>query len=97
MSKMLELFLDTFTADDKYSRHHRENFRQQIQMHLPQKPKTFFQHSIAFLTSASHFEYLEKNDESQSLSISEINDSERAGYLNVWKVFFPATLRQSTS
>ena len=38
---------------------------------------------MAFLKSTSNLEHFGKEDESPSLSISEIIDSERGGYLNV--------------
>ena len=59
-----------------------ENCPQQIQMLLSQKPKTFYQFLIAFLEYPSNSEYFEKKDESHSLSVSEIIDCERGGYLN---------------
>ena len=37
---MLRLFLNTFTADDKYSLLDRDNFTQPIQIQVSQKPKT---------------------------------------------------------
>ena len=40
-SEILRLFVNTFTANDKDSRHNKENFSQQIQMILSQKPKLF--------------------------------------------------------
>ena len=81
-SQMLGLFVNTLTAHNKYSCDNRRNFLQQIQKQLSQKPKAFSQFSIAFLTSTSNFEFLEITDLSQSLSISEIIDSERGGHLN---------------
>ena len=80
---MLGLFVNSLPADDKYSRHNSENFPQQIEMQVFQKPKTFSRLSIAFLKSTSNFEYFEKKYESPSLSISELIESERGGYLNV--------------
>ena len=80
---MLGLFVNTLTVHDKYSPQNKRNFPQQIQKQLSQKPKTFSQISIAFLTSTSNFEYFEKTDLSHSLSISEIIESERGSYLNV--------------
>ena len=59
-SEILGLFVKTLTADDKYSRHNRENFAQQIQMQLFPKQKTFSQFFIAFPNFPSNFEYLEK-------------------------------------
>ena len=34
------LFVKALTADDKYSRHNRQNIPQQIEMAISQKPKT---------------------------------------------------------
>ena len=50
-------------------------------MELPQKWKTFSQFFVALLKSTSNFEYFEKKNGSLSLSISEIIDTERRGYL----------------
>ena len=74
-SEVLELFVNTLTADVKYSRRYRENYPQPIQMQLSKKPKTS-QIFIAFLKSASNCEHFEKKkkkkkDERHSLSISE--------------------------
>ena len=80
---MLGLLVNNLIADDKYSRHSRENFPHQIQMQLSQKAKTFSRLYIAFLKSTSHSEYFEIKDESHSLSIFEIIHSERDGNLNV--------------
>ena len=79
---MLRLFVYSVIANDKYSSHNSENFWQQSQMHLSQKPKTFCQFSVAFLKSTADCEYLDKRDESASLSISEMIDSEAGGCLN---------------
>ena len=78
-SEILGLFVNTLTADDKYSRHNRENFPQQIQMILSQNPKIFSGIFIAFLKSLSHSEYFKKIYESHSLSISKIIDFGRGG------------------
>ena len=51
---------------------------------------------IAFLKSASNFDYLEKKDQSQSLTITEIINCETGSYLNVRKAIFHATLRKTT-
>ena len=39
---MLRLFVNTLTADDKYSRSIMQKLRQQFQTPLSQEPKTFF-------------------------------------------------------
>ena len=51
---------------------------------------------IAFLKSTVNFEYLEKKDQSQSLSITEIINCETGSYLNVQKPIFHATLQKPT-
>ena len=73
---MLGLFVNTLTVDDKYSRHNRENFPQQIQTTLSQKQRILSILYIAFLKSTSNFDYFETKDGSHSLSISEIIDCE---------------------
>ena len=59
------------------------NFTQQLEAPLSQKQKTFSGFLIAFLQCALNLEHLEKKNESFSLVISRIIDSERGGYLNV--------------
>ena len=58
--------------------------------------KTCFRLFIAFFKSTLNFEYLEKKDQSQSLSITKIINCEKGSYLNVQKAIFHATLRQIT-
>ena len=43
LCKILSLFVNTLTDDDKYSLLYRDNLTQQIQILLSQKPKTFSQ------------------------------------------------------
>ena len=59
------------------------NFAQQVQTPLSQKEKTFFRFFIAFLKCTCNLEHFEKKDEYPSLSVSEVMDRERGGYLNV--------------
>ena len=51
---------------------------------------------IAFLKSTLNFQYLEKKDQCQSLSITGIINCETDSYLNVQKAIFHATHRQIT-
>ena len=60
------------------SRVYRNNFKR----HYLRK-KDFFWFFIAFLKCAWNLEHFPKNDEYNSLIISEIIDAERRGYLNV--------------
>ena len=80
---MLRLFVNTLTADDKYSRSIMQKLRQQFQTPLSQDQKIFFRFAIAFLKCAWNLEHFQKKDEYPSLIISEIIDSERRGCLNV--------------
>ena len=50
--KILGLFINTLTADGKYSLHNRENFPQPIWMILLRKPRTFCKIFIAFFKYA---------------------------------------------
>ena len=60
------------------------------------KLKTCSRFFIAFLKSTLNLEYFEKNDHSQSLSITEIINCETVSYLNVQKAIFDETLRKTT-
>ena len=60
------------------------------------KLKTCSRIFIAVLNSTLNLEYFEKEDQSQSLSITEIINCETASYLNVQQAIFHATLRKTT-
>ena len=70
--KILALFVNTLTADDKYSCRNTQNFLQQFQTLLSQKRKTFSGFLIPFLKCAWNLEHFERKDECSSLIISEI-------------------------
>ena len=59
-SEILGVFVNTLISDGKYTCHIRENFPQEIQMQVSQKPKAFSQLLIAFPISTSDSEYFEK-------------------------------------
>ena len=61
-------------------------------MPLAQKSKTFCQNFIAFMKSALSFEHFLQNEESDSLSISELIISRTRNYLNLKKILFQNTL-----
>ena len=69
------------------------NLLQQFQTPLSQKQKNFSTFFIAFLKCAWNLEHFQKKDEYPSLIISEIIDTERRGYLTVWKVLLQNTIR----
>ena len=58
---VLRLFVNSLTADDKYSLISKENWMQTIQRHLSQKQKIFSQFFSAFSESALNFQEFEKN------------------------------------
>ena len=58
--KFFRPFLNTLTADDKYSLISRENWMQTIQMHLCQEQKFFSEFFSEFFESALNFEHFQK-------------------------------------
>ena len=63
-------------------------------MHISRKLKTFSGFFIAFLKSTLNMEYLERKDQSHSLSITEIINCETGSYLNIQKAIFHAMFPQ---
>ena len=63
LCKILRLFLNTFTHDDKYSLLYRDNLMQPIQILLSQKQKTFPKFFPAFFKSTLNFEHSRKKDD----------------------------------
>ena len=92
-SKILGLFVNTLTAEYKYSRRNMQTFAQQFQTPLSLKQKTFSSFFIAFLESTWNGEHFQKKRESSSLSFSEIIDSKWAGYLSAWKALLQNSFR----
>ena len=84
-SQILEMFLNTLTAEYNYSRRNMQTFTQPVQTPLSLKQKPFSEFFIAFLKSTWNGEPFQTKGESSSLSISEIIDSKRGGYLSAWK------------
>ena len=87
-SKILGLFVNTFTAESTYSRRNMQTLTQQFQTPLSLKQKTLYGFFIGFLKSTWNREHFQKKGESSSLSISEIIDSKRGGYLSHEKPCF---------
>ena len=79
------MFLDTLTAEYKYSRRNMLTFAQPVKTPLSLKQNPFSRFFIVFLKSKWNGEHFQKKGESSSLSISEIIDSKRGGYLSAWK------------
>ena len=60
------MFVNTLTADDKYSLLNRDNLRQPIRTILSQKHKAFSQFFLEFSKSTLNFEHFQKKDDPQS-------------------------------
>ena len=70
-----------------------QTLMQQVQTPLSLKQNPFFGFFFDFLKSTWNGEHFEKKGESSSLSISEIIDSKRGGYLNAWKALVQNSFR----
>ena len=60
------MFVNTLTADDKYSLLNRDNLTQQNLTQLSQKQKAFSQFFLAFSKYTLNFEAFEKRDDPDS-------------------------------
>ena len=77
LCKTLRLFVNTLTADDKYSLLNKDNLTQRIQILLYQEDKTFSKFFCSFLKSTFNFEHFQKKDDPHSRCVSEITVSEK--------------------
>ena len=77
LCKILRLFVNTLTDDDKYSILFRDNLTQQIQILLSQKPKTFSQLFSEYLKRILNFEHFQKKDDPHSRCSSQITVSQK--------------------
>ena len=66
INKILRLFVNALTVDEKFYLLNRDNLTQQIQMQLYQKQKTFSEFFFAFLKSILNFKHLPKKDDPHS-------------------------------
>ena len=80
--KILTLFVNTLTDDDKYSLLYRENLTQAIQILLSQKQKTFSKLFSAFLKSTLNFAHFQNEDDPHSRCVSQITTSEKGDSIN---------------
>ena len=94
--KILRLFVNTLTDDDKYCPLYRDNLTQAIQILLSQKQKTFSVFFSTFLKSTLNFEHCRIKDDPHSRCISQITVSEEGDYINVRKIPFQRSLQQKT-
>ena len=60
VTQNLKLFINTLSADGKYSLFNRDNLTQPIQMQISQKQKTFSEFLSAFFKSNLNFQHFQK-------------------------------------
>ena len=92
LCKILRVFVNTLTDDDKYSVLYKDNLMQPIQILLSQKKKTFSEIFSAFLKSTLNFDHFQTKDEPHSGCISQITVSEKGDSINVCKIPFKRSL-----
>ena len=73
------MFVQTLTADDKYSLLNRDNSLQSVLTKLSQKLKLILHLFLPFSKCTLNFEHFQKKDDPRSLFISEITHSEKRG------------------
>ena len=81
--KILRLFVNALTADDKYSGSNMQILHKQFQTPLFHKQKTLSEFFIAFPKWEWNLEHFQKKHEYPSLIISQVIDAEKRRYLNV--------------
>ena len=64
--KILRLFVNTLTVDDKDYMLNRDNLTQSIQIQLSQKQKTVSEFCFAFLKSIANSKHFQKKDDPHS-------------------------------
>ena len=96
LCKILRMFFNTLTDDDKYSLLYRDNLMQPIQILLSHKKKTFYEFFSAFLKSTLNFEHSGQKDEPHSRCISHITVPGKGDSINVCKMPFKRFLPEKT-
>ena len=66
LGKILEVFVNTLTAEAKYSIEDLKNLPLPIQIQLYDNWKNFSQFFVPFMESKSNFKHFEKNDDGHS-------------------------------
>ena len=77
LCKILILFVNPLTAEDKYSLLNRDNLTQPFQILLSQRQKTFSQFFSPFLKPTLNLKHFQKQDDPHSRCVSEITDFEK--------------------
>ena len=94
--KISRLIPNTLSVEGKYSLFNRNNLTQRIQMQLWRKQNTFSEFFCAFFKSNLNFQHFQKKDDPHSWGISKITESEKQGYINVYKVPIQGILWKAT-
>ena len=81
--EILGLIVNRLPADDKFSRRNIQNLTQELQTAISHKQKIFSGIFITYFKSITNSEAFAKKVETASLSIAEIIDAGKSGYLNV--------------
>ena len=92
-SIILGLFDNSLTAEYTYSRRNMQTLTQQVQTPLSLKQKIFSRFFCFLSEIYMKWKTFSKKVESSSLSISEIIDSKRGGYLSAWKALLLNSFR----
>ena len=92
LCKILRLFVNTLTDDDKYFLLYRDNLTQPIQILLYQKQKAFYQFFSAFLKSTLNFQHFRGKYDPHSRCIPQITVSEKGDSIMVSKILFKRSL-----
>ena len=69
ISKILGVFVNTFTTVEKYSVLNRDNLKQHLQMQLSQKKKSFLDFPFAFSAFRFNFEHFQEKDDNHIADI----------------------------
>ena len=77
LCKILRLFVNTLTADDKYSLVNRGILTQRIQILISQKQNTFSEFFSSFLKYTLNFESFQQKDDPHSRCIFELTVSKK--------------------
>ena len=77
--KVLRLFVNTLTVDEKHYLLNRDNLTQPIQMPLSKKQKKISGSFFAFLKSIINFKHFPKKNDPHSLCISGNSGSQKHG------------------
>ena len=94
--KILRLFVNTLTVDEKHHLLNRGNLTEPIQIQLSQKQKFSSLFFFAFLKVILNFKHLPKENGPNRWCISGNTDSEKQGEINVQKALFQRTRRDTT-